>query len=421
MSYSMGLSRRAALVCLCSAHRFAFSADAGSEFLCTAAIPANGAPAAVVPCAASNGTSECRGVAKADRLWRNRTHVRVAFLDGSEQRRMVVANVAQEWSRHAALRWEFTSPDVADIRIAFELGEAGDWSNVGTDALLGAKDLPTMRLSAAAASSTDDRTRRVVLHEFGHALGLQHEHLSPHAPMDWDIDAVLKFTRNEYGWDEKKTRLNILDRVESERHLATEFDHQSIMLYPLPPILTYSRNALPNNTKLSPIDRQFIASLYPGLATESANEGYARGLAALRGGDAAGAWRVWQPLAQAGYADAQVAAAFLLHTGRGITRDVPAAVRLYRAADEQGSAPAASALGSLLLVGFLDVKAQPIEARALLRKGAERGSVEAMVALASAALDGIGGAVDRREASLWYATAARLGSETARNGLLRMR
>ena len=38
--------------------------------------------------------------------------------------------------------------------------------------------------------SDDDELRRVVLHEFGHALGLIHEHQNPEGGIEWNEPAV---------------------------------------------------------------------------------------------------------------------------------------------------------------------------------------------------------------------------------------
>jgi len=67
----------------------------------------------------------------------------------------------------------------SDIRV--EYGDDGAcWSRVGTDAknTVGA----TMHLDLRDTSGGDDYKVHLVIHEFGHALGLEHEHQSPNAP-----------------------------------------------------------------------------------------------------------------------------------------------------------------------------------------------------------------------------------------------
>ncbi len=78
----------------------------------------------------------------------------------------------------------------ADIRVAFQQGN-GSWSYLGTVCRQIRVDQPTMNYGWLTPDSTDDELRRVVLHEFGHALGLIHEHQSPNRPISWSRAAVI--------------------------------------------------------------------------------------------------------------------------------------------------------------------------------------------------------------------------------------
>lgn len=59
------------------------------------------------------------------------------------------------------------------------LGDRRSWSKVGTDAKDVANDEATMHLHLGPGG--DDYKQHVVMHEFGHVLGLDHEHQSPNA------------------------------------------------------------------------------------------------------------------------------------------------------------------------------------------------------------------------------------------------
>jgi hypothetical protein len=53
-------------------------------------------------------------------------------------------------------------------------------------------------------SATDEAEyRRVVLHEFGHARGLTHEHQSPAMNIPWNRPTVLDDYRRTYGWSQQ--------------------------------------------------------------------------------------------------------------------------------------------------------------------------------------------------------------------------
>ena len=57
---------------------------------------------------------------------------------------------------------------------------AGSWSCVGTDIMKVEPSSPTMNLSwVSDTEDTDDTEQGVILHEFGHTIGLGHEHQSP--------------------------------------------------------------------------------------------------------------------------------------------------------------------------------------------------------------------------------------------------
>ena len=82
-------------------------------------------------------------------------------------------------ARHGELRFEWVESGPAEIRIAFRQGN-GSWSHLGTFCRqITDDDEPTMNYGWLTPDSDDVELRSVVLHEFGHALGLIHEHQNP--------------------------------------------------------------------------------------------------------------------------------------------------------------------------------------------------------------------------------------------------
>ena len=115
--------------------------------------------------------------------------LKVRFLDGDPRIQQKVEQVAKQWSAHANIHFDFGNHPDAEIRITFTL--PGSWSYIGTDALLIDDPQPTMNYGWLTPTTPDNEYNRVVLHEFGHAIGCIHEHQNPADGIPWDREAVL--------------------------------------------------------------------------------------------------------------------------------------------------------------------------------------------------------------------------------------
>jgi hypothetical protein len=200
------------------------------------------------------------------KIWGKGHVLTCRFLDGSKKQQAGVQQKASMWGQFADITLKFVASGDAEVRISFS-ADPGSWSAIGTDSLVQAyfpKYQPTMNFGWLRDDTDDREYERVVVHEFGHALGLIHEHQNPNAKLDWNKPAVYRyFSGPPNYWDRKTIDSNILDRYSPEGIHATRFDPQSIMLYQFDGSLFTDHQGTPLNTELSAMDKSFIAQMYP--------------------------------------------------------------------------------------------------------------------------------------------------------------
>src|SRR5207302_607113 len=116
-----------------------------------------------------------------------------------------------------------------EVRIS--LSRPGSWSLIGTDALHAAgPDEPSMNFGFFKPDTPDEEYRRVVLHEFGHLLGLIHELQSPNCPIRWDREAVYRYFQGPPNfWTRPMIDQNYLTRYANASRPYRPFDAESIM------------------------------------------------------------------------------------------------------------------------------------------------------------------------------------------------
>lgn len=203
--------------------------------------------------------------------WPDATRLlRYKFLDGTEEQKERVRTVIDGplfWSRYCGVQFEETD-GWAEIRITFDAG--GSWSHMGTGCAGLPQDTPSMQLGWITPTTSDVEVRRVVLHEFGHALGFAHEHQSPHAAIPWDKEAVYAYFQATNGWDKAMVDAQVFARLDAEYTLASAFDVRSIMAYLIPvELLTDPTFAIGGATVLSETDKAQAQAWY-GPAPEPA-------------------------------------------------------------------------------------------------------------------------------------------------------
>ncbi len=167
-----------------------------------------------------------------------------------------------------------------EIRVGFVAGK-GSWSLVGTDCLRSEPNELTMNFGWADVAT--------FVHEFGHVLGLIHEHQNPRgAPIEWNLPVLYKWAAVTQGWDQQTTYSNIVMKYSLDSINGSDYDPKSIMLYffpgklcfrgdnldpgsrvPCPPgenEVNFTKNGVGTsiNSLLSPTDIEWIKKVYPG-------------------------------------------------------------------------------------------------------------------------------------------------------------
>jgi hypothetical protein len=217
-----------------------------------------------------------------DKMWNSGQTLRVSIA-GSGATNTVKAKIQQyatEWSKYANIQFRFVnsaeeSSKDAEIRVNVEAydekatNEDGtpkkpgpNWSRVGRDATTD-KNATTMNFGGFNDRTAETTFRAIILHEFGHALGLIHEHQSPEAGIAWDTAEVYRYFENTYGWDKNLVDSNVLEVAKKDSTNYSQFDSRSIMAYSIPASLTTNRVGIPGNTQLSDVDKEFIRKWYP--------------------------------------------------------------------------------------------------------------------------------------------------------------
>ncbi len=243
---------------------------------------------------------------KVSAIWPTGSIIRISFMDGSSKQRNWVQKVVTDVLAPlcSALTFQWNVPlSQSDIRISFSLmGQA--WSYVGTECLTIPRSEITMNLGWIDDDQQYDsepfkNTGQVVIHEFCHALGMIHEHQNPkNNQIVWNKPVVYAELKRTNGWDKKQVDVNIFQKygdkdvceiakarepyegrdVDIEGYCrgdqinGSEYDIHSIMHYWYPPSWVLAGSIdLPVNTKLSSLDKEWIAKYYGGGSSSTSN------------------------------------------------------------------------------------------------------------------------------------------------------
>lgn len=197
--------------------------------------------------------------------WQIGQTVKVKFLDGNETQHQKVKKYIDEWTKYANLNFVYVPVnEYADIRVGFNAGAPGAWSQLGMESAYGTgnwQNEPSIRFGSLN-SAYEKSISRTVLHELGHALGLVHETTNPAATIQWDLPKTYKyFMEGVNGFTKEEVDQFVINKRNSTNY--SNYDSLSIMHYYIPASITTNGVGVNEMSELSETDKDFINKCYP--------------------------------------------------------------------------------------------------------------------------------------------------------------
>lgn len=206
-------------------------------------------------------TLQMRGLADNYYLWNNGQNIYIQFLNGSNEIQNKIKKIAKQWEKFANIYFVFIKNGNSNVRINLD-SKGGYNSVVGTLSNSLSQKEPTMNYDTTDFKN-DTIIKRVVLHEFGHAIGLLHEHFNPLSGILWNKDSVYNDLFKTVKWERKTVDDNIFQEYKLSYTNGTLYDKFSIMEYPIKSTWTKNGYSVDWNNELSSGDITLVKSLYP--------------------------------------------------------------------------------------------------------------------------------------------------------------
>ncbi|MCC6761185.1 MAG: hypothetical protein IT252_08200 [Chitinophagaceae bacterium] len=205
-------------------------------------------------------TTKTRGLADNYFLWDVGETIYVKFMNGSPRLQEMVKQYAREWEQFANIKFEFVQSGRANVRVMFSQKKS-NYSMLGTYCNSVPQNEHTMHFDSVGLTASNSWGRTVV-HEFGHAIGMMHEHFSPMSGIQWNMD-TLYADYAKVGWGKDDVDNQVVYVAKQTYTNGTAYDPKSIMHYPVNPRHTKNGYSVGWNMIMSDGDKRMAAILYP--------------------------------------------------------------------------------------------------------------------------------------------------------------
>jgi hypothetical protein len=177
----------------------------------------------------------------------------------------LIQQLAPTWLENTGLWFRFLPAgwQMADVRVSFD-PNGGFWSWMGSQSASGSRNVASLNLgfSAQSFANVEDR-QRLILHEFGHALGLAHEHQNAGDMID--VNKAVEYYRNNglgnLTEEQLRAQFEQIPKADLDPR-SSSFDPKSVMLYPFPAGI-FKDGPTSYNYELSKLDRETVRKIYP--------------------------------------------------------------------------------------------------------------------------------------------------------------
>lgn len=198
-----------------------------------------------------------------------RTVIRVKFLNGrgtplSEK----IKKCAKQWEQYAYVTFDFIDGnEFADVRISMENGK-GCWSYRGTECVSVPQNMATLNFDLLNdLTGSDNEFNHIVLHQFGHVLGLSNEQVHPNSFLQLNKTVVINHYTRKYGFSKEAVESAFFTNYADGRQFSPIYDQASVMHDRIPVAFTLDGRGVGLNSELSAEDKNFTAERYPAPAS----------------------------------------------------------------------------------------------------------------------------------------------------------